>query len=231
MKTALVTGASRGLGLEYVRQLAAKGYRVFAASRQPVEALSTLALDHPDQVEWLQLDVNDAASIQAAVAVVAAKTPQLDLLINGAGLGEWITFGSSEKESFMAVLETNTVAPLMVTQAFYPLLKAAGSSIVANMSSLLGSIGHKAELVKGGYAYSASKAALNLLTRYMSIELAEDGIIFAALSPGWVKTDMGGPEAPLTPTESIAGLIAVMEKLTPAMTGRFWHYDGSELPW
>jgi NAD(P)-dependent dehydrogenase (short-subunit alcohol dehydrogenase family) len=231
MKTALVTGASRGLGLEYVHQLVAKGYRVFAASRQPAEALSKLALDHPDQVEWLQLDVNDAASIQAAVATVTAKTPQLDLLINGAGLGEWITFGSTEKESFMAVLETNTVAPLMVTQAFYPLLKAAGSSIVANMSSLLGSIGHKAELVKGGYAYSASKAALNLLTRYMSIELAGDGIIFAALSPGWVKTDMGGPEAPLTPTESIAGLIAVIEKLTPAATGRFWHYDGSELPW
>ena len=231
MKTALVTGASRGLGLEYVHQLVAKGYRVFAASRKPAEALSQLALDHPDQVEWLQLDVNDAASIQAAVATVTAKTPQLDLLINGAGLGEWITFGSTEKESFMAVLETNTVAPLMVTQAFYPLLKAAGSSIVANMSSLLGSIGHKAALVKGGYAYSASKAALNLLTRYMSIELAGDSIIFAALSPGWVKTDMGGPEAPLTPTVSIAGLIAVIEKLTPAVTGRFWHYDGSELPW
>ncbi len=231
MKTVLVTGASRGLGLEYVKQLLAKGYRVFAASRQPVEALSKLAFEYLDQLEWVQLDVTDEGSIQAAVAAVGAKTAKLDILINCAGLGEWITFGQTQKESFMTVLETNTVAPVMVTQAFYPLLKAAGTSIVANMSSLLGSIAHKSILVKGGYAYSASKAALNMLTKYMSIELAPDGIILAALSPGWVKTDMGGPEAPLTAPESISGLIQVLEKLTPELTGRYWHYDGSELPW
>ncbi|MEN9224684.1 MAG: SDR family oxidoreductase [Thermostichus sp. HHBFW_bins_43] len=231
MKTVLVTGASRGLGLEYVKQLLARGYRVFAASRQPVEALSKLAFEYPDSLEWVQLDVTDEASIQAAVAAVGAKTAKLDILINCAGLGEWLTFGQTQKETFMTILETNTVAPVMVTQAFYPLLKAAGTSIVANMSSLLGSIAHKPILVKGGYAYSASKAALNMLTKYMSIELAPDGIILAALSPGWVKTDMGGPDAPLTAPESISGLIKVIENLTPELTGRYWHYDGSELPW
>lgn len=233
MKTIVITGASRGLGLEFTRQFLERGESVFATCRHPQSAsdLQALQADHPNLLKILPLDVMDLDSIQGAVDQVAALKPGVDLLINNAGIGDYSTFDSVIPEELRQLFEVNTIAPLMVMRAFRSLLKTSGSGVIANVSSLLGSIDHKTELVKGGYAYSISKAALNMITRYASIDLKPDDIALASLSPGWVQTDLGGDQAPLRPQESIAGLIRVLDRITLENTGKFWHYDGRELPW
>jgi NAD(P)-dependent dehydrogenase (short-subunit alcohol dehydrogenase family) len=231
MKTIVITGSNRGLGLELTRQLLERGERVFAACRKPDEApgLDALKAQAGDRLIPLRLDAMDGASIEAAAKTVGGQTERVDWLINNAGIGVMSGLEEVDREAMLNAFEVNVVGPLMTTKAFLPLL--GGNSVVAMMSSLIGSIEHKPELFKGGYPYSTSKAALNMVTRYMSLEQAERGLILAALSPGWVQTDMGGDQAPLQPPESIAGLIGVLDRLTPETSGRFWHYDGKELPW
>lgn len=229
-----ITGSSRGLGLQFTKDLLARGEHVFATCRQPdrAEALQRLAEQHPDRLDILALDVTDPASIQAAATAVAARTDALDLLINNAGINRPASSQSLRGITFdtmLEVLHTNTAAPVMVTQALLDLLIAAGGAKVINLTSGLGSIG---EMAGGGnYAYATSKAGLNMVTKLLANDLARHQIVAVVFDPGWVKTDMGGPAAHITPETSISGMLRVIDGLTLAETGRFYLYDGSQRAW
>jgi NAD(P)-dependent dehydrogenase (short-subunit alcohol dehydrogenase family) len=222
--TVLVTGANRGIGLEYARQFAAKGYTVIGTVRDPADAkeLATVAA----RVE--PLDVADAASV-AGLAQRLKGVP-VDILVNNAGMFDRrdLTVDKVDFAIMEQTLAVNTLGPLRVTQALMPNLRAGKRRTIVNMSSELGSI----EKSNGRwYAYRTSKAALNQVTRTLSVELAPEGFICVVLHPGWVRTDMGGAAATYSPQESVAGLVAVIEKLGPADNGRFFDFKGTQIPW
>ena len=233
MQTILITGANRGIGLELTRQFLQDDARIFATCRNPEQAdsLNTLARKRGDRVIVLQMDVNDETSINAALEAVAAKTGALDLLINNAGIGgddRGRIMGQLTAAEVNHVITTNAVAPLIITQAFRALLKQSDNPRVVMISSGLGSLQRK-----GGtsYAYRMSKAAMNMAARVLAFDSAMTGVTTVSMNPGWVQTDMGGPNAALTPKESGTALRALINRLTPADKGKFFQYDGSELPW
>ncbi len=233
----LVTGSNRGLGLEFVRQLVPRAERVYATCRKPeaAAALSALAEAHGDTLRIAPLNVADPSSIETARELVGRDTEALDLLINNAGInggGRADRFGTVDAETMMRVLRVNTVGPHLMVQAFADLLAAASDpqgAKVINLTSQLGSIAN----TSGGtwQSYKVSKAGLNMCTRLQAAELTEEGITAVSMHPGWVQTDMGGPDARLTPEESVAGMLGVIEDLTPDHAGRFLTHDGGELPW
>ncbi|XP_018620816.2 uncharacterized protein LOC108942158 [Scleropages formosus] len=248
-RSVLVTGASRGLGLQLVRSLAAGSASpcaVIAAVRDPAGAkeLQSLAEKHSN-IHILKLDVVDQDSIDGAAKEVEALLEEegLACLINNAGINVDANLDTVTAEKMMRNFQTNTVAPLMVTKAFLPLLKRAATrgtgmgihrAAVINMTSLLGSIelywGDRRSTFKW-YPYRTSKSALNMVTRCLAVDLEADGILCVAVHPGWVRTDMGGPEAPLSPEESISSLLNVIGGLNEKNHGGFLHYTGEPLPW
>jgi len=223
-RTVLVTGANRGIGLEYARQFSARGYKVIGTARDPGDAkeLSAVAA----RVE--QLDVADAASV-AALARRLEGVP-IDILVNNAGIFDRadtsidkVDFGMMER-----TFAVNTLGPLRVVQALLPNLRLGQGKTIANMSSQLGSI----ENSNGRwYAYRSSKAALNQVNKVLSAELGPDGFTCVVLHPGWVRTDMGGENATYSPQESVTGLVTVIENLKPADNGRFFDFKGNPIPW
>ena len=230
-KTVLITGANRGLGLEFVRQLLATGDTVFAACRDPGQAPALEALRGTGDLHLVPLEVTDDAAIAAAVERVAAVGP-LDWLINNAGIGDMAGLAELTREGMRQSFEVNTISPLVLSRAFAPLLaRSGGTPLVVVISSLLGSIARKSDGMKGGYPYAASKAAVNMMVKFLSLDLRADGIATVALSPGWVKTDMGGEEAPLEPRESIAAMLEVLGRIDLAQSGEYWDYNGDRLPW
>jgi NAD(P)-dependent dehydrogenase (short-subunit alcohol dehydrogenase family) len=240
MRRVVVTGANRGLGLEFVRQLAARGDDVVAGARQPktADALNKLAAKSAGRVTVVRLDVGDADDIAAAALHVGERFDSVDLLINNAGI--WTAPDEPERASsgpladlrpdaVLEVLRINAVAPILVTQALAPSLAAAGRGVVVNISSWLGSI--RGATDRSNIAYAMSKAALNMLTGRLAAELAGQGTIVVSMSPGWVATDMGGSSAPLEPPESVQGMLNVVSALTPAQSGSFLDHAGAVLPW
>ena len=232
MKRILITGANRGLGLSFARQSLARGYRVFASCRRPDEAvdLHALAEDHVDQLTPLRLDVTDEDTILASARVVERQEGGLDLLINNAGVnpsGE--RPGNLEAGTMLHTFHVNAVGPMLVAQRHLDLLRGGDGPAIINISSVLGSLARKSG--GGEYSYSSSKAALNMLTRALAFDLRSDGIIVVSMHPGWVQTDMGGSAAPLTPTESVRGILDVADGLTLDDTGSFLAHDGRRLPW
>jgi NAD(P)-dependent dehydrogenase (short-subunit alcohol dehydrogenase family) len=239
--TALVTGASRGLGLEFVRQLATRGDRVFAACRTPSSAsmLARIAREHGPRVTLVELDVDEPSSIEACAKSVAAEMASLDLLINCAGVysargskdpdaaGE--TLGRLDMQAALDVLRTNAVGPLLVAQAVLGLLARGRNPRIISLTSGYGSVSSNTSGFP--YYYSASKAALNQLMRSLAHDAASSGITTVVLDPGWVRTDMGGAGAPLEPAESVAGMLRVIDALTPADRGRFLDWRGRAQPW
>lgn len=235
---ALVTGANRGLGLEWVRQLVDEVDRLYATCRRPAEAeaLQKIAEAHPEVVEVLGLDVTDDDAIAGAVERVRRERGALHLLVNNAGISGGSTsdrFGSVDAETMTEVLRVNAVGPHLMTQAFADLLKAGaderGTATVVNVTSQLGSIERTS--AGGWHSYKASKAALNMGTRLQAAELKGDDVIVVAMHPGWVRTDMGGSSARLSTEESVTGMLDVLEDLQLSHTGQFLSYDGDELPW
>lgn len=222
--TVLITGANRGIGLEYARQFEAKGYTVIGTARNPGEATELAALG----VRVEALDVTDAASV-AALAQRLDGVP-IDVLVNNAGVADRSEPGieTTDLAMFERTLAVNTLGPLRVTQALLPNLRAGERKHIVNMSSRLGSIA----LNNGKYpAYRASKAALNQVSRNLSVDLGKQGFVVVVVHPGWVRTEMGGAEAPLLPDESVRGLVALIEKLDASNNGRFYDYLGAEIPW
>ena len=233
--TVLVTGSNRGLGLEWIRQLAPRVDRLFATCRRPddADALRELAASHPDTITVFALDVTDPAAIEAAADRVRDDAGGLDLLVNNGGInggGRGDRFGDVDADAMTDVFRVNAVGPHLVTQAFAdPLRAAPGGATVVNVTSQLGSIARTSG--GGWHSYKASKAALNMCTRLQAGALHDDGVIVVAMHPGWVRTDMGGANARLSTEESVAGMLDVIDGLSPADAGRFLAYDGTELPW
>lgn len=223
-RTVLVTGANRGLGLEFARQYAAAGWTVIGTARTPDEATELKALG----VEVRALDVADPASIDGLATSLEGRP--IDLLINNAGIFPRVD--RLEATDFADVERTfavNTLGPMRLTRALLPQLRLGRLKQVVSISSGLGSIANNSS--GRYYGYRESKAALNMFTRSLAAELADEGFTCVVLSPGWVQTDMGGPNATLTPAQSVTGLRNVIDGLTPAMTGRFLNHDGAEQPW
>ncbi|MDC0056310.1 SDR family oxidoreductase [Deltaproteobacteria bacterium] len=222
MPTAVVTGANRGIGLEWVRQLLDKGWDVHAGYRTDEGGLSGTSAHHH------QLDVTSKESVEA----FAASLPdRVDLLVNNAGVadGRWRSIEDIDHEQVLKVLDINSVGPVRVTQALLSRLGGDKMSTIAMVSSLMGSV---EDCISGkSYAYRASKSALNMFSTAMKNELRDANISVVILHPGWVQTDMGGPNATVTPLDSIAGMIQRVEEQTLEITGRFVQYDGEALPW
>ena len=211
MSTALITGASRGLGLELARQYAAEGWEVLACARNPASAaqLASLAAQPGGHIRVLTLDV----------------------LINCAGaMGRRGTFGASDFAEWEQMFRINAFAPMRMAEAFVAHLARSGQKKLISISTVMASIA--GNTMGGFYAYRASKAALNAITSSLAIDLGRRyGIIAAVIHPGWVRTDMGGPRAELDAATSVAGMRRVIAGLTAEQAGRFWSYDGKELPW
>ncbi len=229
---ALITGANRGLGLEFVRQLAARGDRVFATCRNPAaaNALNDLQAQYGDLLSITALDVADPESITLSLAEISSQTDTLDLLINNAAIAlDEDGLGSFELETMRTILTVNAITPMLVIQEYLELIKAGDRPKIVNISSGAGSLASRNSL--RSYSYSASKSALNMYTRNLSFALKDDGVIAIVLGPGWVKTDMGGPNAHITPEVSIGGMLPVIDGLTLDDSGGFFNYTGDIVPW
>jgi NAD(P)-dependent dehydrogenase (short-subunit alcohol dehydrogenase family) len=227
---ALVSGANRGLGFEMTRQLLARGDRVVAACRQPGKALALtrLAGEHPGKLHVLPLDLADPRTIAELSRQIGALDLDIELLVNNAGvLVEHERFGAIEPTSLRDSFAVNAEGAFLLAQALNPHL-ADGAKIV-NLSSTLGSIASTSSLYSPSYAMS--KAALNMATRLLSIALAERDIVVISMSPGWVRTDMGGAGAPLKPEASIASMLRVIDHLKRSDSGRFLSQTGETIPW
>lgn len=225
MPVALVTGANRGIGLELTRQLLDAGYTVHATYRNALGGLADLA------TASLQTHTMDVRSDDSVRSVMASIDEPLDLLFNNAGIsdGRWPRIEDIDFEVVSNVLEVNAIAPVRVTQHALPLLDRAGGGTVVMITSLMGSI---EDCMSGkSYAYRASKTALNMFTTSMKNELIERDISLLLIHPGWVETDMGGPRAPVSPEDSVRGILGRVEEQTLALSGRFVEYTGRPLPW
>lgn len=222
-----VSGANRGIGLEWTRQYLLRGATVFAGCRSPEDAHSLRSLPQNDgTLHVIALDVSDEASRSHAVKTVMEQANHLNVLINNAGIphaGVWETsenFGTLTEAGVAHVLAVNAVGPLLLSQAFLPLLRVGaeenGPARLGFVSSYFGSVGGKKDAwMANNFAYSASKAALNLWARNLAVLLAQDNILTVSFDPGWVRTDMGGPHAHLSPEESVTGMLRVLDALTP----------------
>jgi NAD(P)-dependent dehydrogenase (short-subunit alcohol dehydrogenase family) len=226
----LVTGANRGLGLEFVRQLLARGDHVVATCRHPgkATALNPLAGEFPGRLHVLPLDVADPKSIAELARELPLVCETLDLLVNSAGVlhsGE--RFGSLTPANLDDSFRTNARGPLLLAQALAPML--ADGARVADITSELGSIASLARF--GTPSYNISKAAQNMVTALLAKALATRGIIVLALHPGWVQTDMGGSGASLAPAQSVQGLLQVIDGATLPSSGQFLDWRGDALSW
>ncbi|XP_071398309.1 C-signal [Centroberyx affinis] len=247
-KSVLITGSSRGLGLQMVKDLAKSSDRpatIIATARNPTAStdLQELSKTYPG-VHTVTLDVVSQRSISSALEEVRSivGSEGLNCLINNAAINMRTTIDTVTADAMMKCYQSNTVAPLFITKAFLPLLRTAAAqstgmgihrAAVINISSSLGSIecnwGDGAAYKS--YDYRASKAALNMVTRCLAADLESDGILCMSLHPGWVKTDMGGPDATLTVEESVSAVLAVIASLTDKDHGGFKNYSGNNLPW
>jgi NAD(P)-dependent dehydrogenase (short-subunit alcohol dehydrogenase family) len=231
MPSVLITGANRGIGLELARQYLTDGWQVYAACRDPNSAseLSRLADTSGDKLRIVALNVADPASVKAAAAEVDGQA--IDLLLNNAGVGgvRGQTIGNIDYEAWAKVLDTNTMGPMRVSEAFVDHVARSERKLIVTLTSGMGSL---ADNTSGGsIAYRSSKAAVNMVMRSLAIDLAPHGITCVVVNPGWVRTDMGGSHATLTPAESVKRLRDLIETLGPAQSGKFYNHDGREYPW
>ena len=230
MTTVLITGANRGLGFEFVRQYAANGARVFACVRVPgqAQALLDLAAASRGEITVHPLDVSSDASVAHLKEDLGDQA--IDILINNAGIygGDHQRADDLDLAAWMRALNVNTLGPVRVFQALRPnLIKGRDKKAIAITSGM----GSTARHDGGALIYRSSKAALNNAMRGLSLALKSDGLTVVLFHPGWVKTDMGGSSAALTPEQSISSLRKVIAGLSPTVSGRFLNYDGAELPW
>ena len=232
-RNVLVTGANRGIGLEFCRQLLAAGDHVIATCRQPgkATALNALAGEYPGRLHVLPLDVaqpKSRAELVRELPLVLGDDARIDLLVNNAGVlhsGE--RFGHLDQAVLEDSLRINAIGPFLLSEAVAPLL--ADGARIANLSSVMGSITRQGAFRSP--SYGASKAAQNLLNAQLAHALAARDIRVLSLHPGWVQTDMGGTGAEVTPAASVAGLLQVIDAATPAQSGSFLDWRGQSVPW
>lgn len=226
INTVLVTGANRGLGLEFARQYALDGWQVLACGRTPSLALRQLAEAH-DNIELFDLDVGDFAAIDLLAARLHQRA--IDVLICNAGVYPPSHFGTVDYDAWMHAFKVNCMATLKMAEAFAPHISRSQQRKLVTITSKMGSIDDNSS--GSEYIYRSSKTALNMVMKSLSIDLKPYGIAVATLHPGWVRTDMGGPNGLIDPPESIAGLRRVIANLTLGTSGRFIANDGQEIAW
>ncbi|MFC1996240.1 SDR family oxidoreductase [Chloroflexota bacterium] len=233
MKRILITGANRGVGFELVQHCAARGDRVFAGCRSPkkTKGLEEIAIRYPGKVTILPLEVTEEGSIAESAARVAAEVEALDILFNNAAanFGDEACLSEVKAEILLKATHINAVGAVLVAQGFISLLQKGIDPKLVNVSSEAGSITNMTHF--RGYHYYGSKAAMNMYTRALAWDPETEGITVIAIHPGWVRTDMGGPDAHLSTTQSVSGVLKVTDGLTPADNGNFYTWEGSELPW
>jgi NAD(P)-dependent dehydrogenase (short-subunit alcohol dehydrogenase family) len=239
MPTILITGASRGLGLQLAREYASDGWRVIACVRTPAAAVDLNAAASRTQggLTVHALDVTDHAQVDALARQFDGLP--IDVLLNSAGVmgresfaakGTAVQrFGATDYADWMAILQVNLFGPLKMAEAFVEHVSASAQKKIVTLTSMVGSIGQNT--FGGLYAYRSSKAAANCVMKGLAIDLRSRGIIALPMHPGWVRTDLGGPRGDLDVATSVAGMRRVIAGLTPASAGRFLQWDGRELPW
>jgi NAD(P)-dependent dehydrogenase (short-subunit alcohol dehydrogenase family) len=228
MTTVLITGANRGIGLEFARQYAAEGADVIACCRAPDKAEALSALAKTAKLKVMALDVTSPKSVAALKTALAGRP--IDIVINNAGVGgpRNEAKGTIDFDAWVETLKTNSVAPMLVSLALHDNLKAGKLKKLITITSMMGSIANHGG---GAYAYRASKAAVNSVMHGLSKDWAKDGIAVGIYHPGWVKTDMGGASAPVTPEESVKGLRAQIARLSATNSGAYLDYTGKEIAW
>ena len=230
MKNILITGANRGLGLGFAKKCLKKNVHVLATVRDIKGSKELLALKErfPDNLEIFELDLLKEGAGYALANFLGDRP--IDILINNAGVGSTNQhLQAVSPKPWLEVLKVNLIAPFMVTQSIIDNVKKGSDKKIYFLSSQLGSI---ADNTSGGmYIYRSSKTGLNQVVKSLSVDLKPQGITVVSLHPGWVKTDMGGPNAPVSIDESIEGMTQVIHTTDIKDTGRFLNYDGKELPW
>lgn len=226
MKTVLITGANRGIGLSLVKLYLEHGWQVHATYRSEHNSKELLNLAHPHLI-CHPLDVTDYLGVSA----LAAKLPDIDLLVNNAGYygPKGYGFGHTDVEQWRKVFEINAIAPLKLVEAIFPKLQQSQYKKIACLSSKVGSMTENTS--GGGYIYRSSKAALNSVVKSLSNDLTSQGFTVLALHPGWVQTEMGGPNALIDPETSAKGLMEVIENATFQQSGQFLNYQGETIAW
>ncbi|MDT8363702.1 MAG: SDR family oxidoreductase [Nitrosomonas sp.] len=230
--TVLITGANRGIGLEFATQYAADNWRIIACCRQPdrAESLQALKNIHGDRLLIYKLDVSDFMAVDQLAGTLCHES--IDIIINNAGVypptqqGE---FGHIDYDAWLTTLRINTLAPLKMAEAFVTQLERSQLKMVAILTSKMGSI---ADNERGGsYPYRTSKTAVNMVAKSLAIDLAPQHITTILLHPGWVQTRMGGPSALISTQQSVAGMRNVLNRTLPTDSGKFFAYDGQLIPW
>jgi NAD(P)-dependent dehydrogenase (short-subunit alcohol dehydrogenase family) len=232
MPSVLVTGANRGLGLEFSKQYSVDGWRVFACCRSPGKArgLNDLAQASSGSLSLHTLDISRSDSVSSLAEALRDET--IDILLNNAGVygdESHDDFGKTDYEKWGATFSVNVMGAMRMVEAFLENVSRSERKVIACLSSKMGSISDNTS--GGSYVYRSSKAALNAVVKSLSVDLKDRGVIAVALHPGWVRTDMGGENAPTLPRESIQGMRKVLEALQGKDSGKFLSYDGSEVPW
>lgn len=236
MKNIFITGSSRGLGLEFTKQYLEKGDKVIASCRNPEKAkeLQELKKEYPDTLSIFKLDVTKEEDRDKIFENTESNLENIDILINNAGIvsgdeKKSSILGEIYKEDFGKVFFVNSIAPLLMSEKFLPLLEKSENAKIVNITSLNGSIAKRN--VGGKYSYASSKAALNMITKILSNDLRDKGITALVIHPGWILTDMGGPNAPQQKEEPISMIIDLIEKTDISDSGKFLDWQGNEQPW
>lgn len=230
MSRYIVTGTNRGIGLEFVKQLLAQGHDVVATAREPeaVPALKALQQSHGN-LSLLPLDISDENSIAAFVKLVSAEP--VDVLINNAGIygPREASLGQLRTDDWAEVMLVDLIAPMILTQALLPALRRGKDKRIAFLSSMMGSITDNTS--GGAYLYRSAKAGLNQAVKSLAVDLSKENFIVLPLHPGWVLTDMGGPNAMIDTQTSVSGLLQRIQQATPGDSGKFLNYDGKIIAW
>ena len=231
MKTVLISGANRGLGLEFCRQYAQAQWRVLACCRQPKQAeeLQQLATRYQN-LQIYPLDISDFSQIEALSVQLCDES--IDILINNAGVfGDKAEqgFGALDYQAWSQTLTINVQAPMKMAEAFFNQVQRSETKLIVAISSLMGSIADNGS--GGTILYRSSKAALNAGMKSLAMELKSQSVGVLIFHPGWVRTDMGGVNGLIDPPESISGMRAEIENFCLEKTGSFIKYDGSAMPW
>jgi NAD(P)-dependent dehydrogenase (short-subunit alcohol dehydrogenase family) len=229
-ETILITGSNRGIGLELVHQYAAQGWQVHACCRRPDQAtaLNRLGEQFPD-ITLHTLDVAQQGQVQQLAAHL--HDHPIDILFNNAGIygPDDAVFGNTDEARWLECLHINVIAPMKMMEAFLTHVAASKHKLIAAMSSKMGSMADNGS--GGSYIYRSSKAALNAVMKSAAIDLAPRGVKVAILHPGWVQTDMGGPNAEITVAQSVGRMREILGTVTPKNSGTFFDIDGSSIPW
>lgn len=232
MKTILITGANRGIGLEFSRQYAMAGWRVLACCRYPetAGALNNLAAQSSEQLTVHALDVAKHEQIEHLSKVLSNHS--IDLLVNNAGIyptSRGDGFGKTDYDAWASAFHVNTMAPLKMAESFIAHVTSSNLRTIVTITSKMGSV---ADNQRGGsYVYRSSKAAVNIVVKSLAIDLEPAGIIAVLLHPGWVRTDMGGSNGLISTEQSVTGMRQVISNLTQADSGKFYAFDGQVVPW